>query len=97
LTLFHVDWDPGGEWILSLSPPHVDRKLIMSCRTLGICRDLGTAPLYKVPSKSTGKNLSRNIFRTERGCVLITQQNLRKFEFFYFAPFEIQIFKNAGW
>ena len=23
-----------------------------------------------------------NIFRTERGCVLITQQNLQKFEFF---------------
>ena len=29
---------------------------------------------------------SRNIFRTERGCILITQQNLRKFEFFYCSP-----------
>ena len=32
-------------------------------------------------------------FRTERGCVLITQQNLQKFEFFYCAPLKIQIFK----
>ena len=33
-------------------------------------------------------------FRTERGCVLITQQNLQKFEFFYCAPLKIQIFAN---
>ena len=62
LTLFHVDWDPGGEWILSLSPPHVDRKLIMSFRTLGKYRDLGTALLYKVPSNSTGKDV-KNVVR----------------------------------
>ena len=30
--------------------------------------------------------IGRNIFRTGRGCVLITEQNLRKFEFFYCAP-----------
>ena len=37
---------------------------------------------------------SRNIFRTEKGCVLIIQQNLRKFEFFYCAPLKIQIYAN---
>ena len=36
--------------------------------------------------------LNKNSFRTERGCVLITQQNLQKFEFFYCSPLNIQIF-----
>ena len=31
--------------------------------------------------------VSRNIFRTERGCVLITQKNLRKFELQYCRKF----------
>ena len=37
-------------------------------------------------------NWSRNNFRTEIGCVLITQQNLRKFEFLKVHSRKIQIF-----
>ena len=38
------------------------------------------------------------IFLEQRGCVIFTQQNFRKFEFFYCAPLKIQIFTNfAGW
>ena len=38
------------------------------------------------------------IILEQRGWVLITQQNLQKFEFFYCAPLKIQIFTNfAGW
>ena len=41
---------------------------------------------------------SRNNFRTDIGCVLITKQNLQKFEFLKVHSIKIQIFANfAGW
>ena len=53
--------------------------------------------LLKVRNAQLSQNVKYVELLTERGCVLITQQNLRKFEFFLLCTFKNSNFRKFCW
>ena len=79
---------------------YIPKATIESVQTLNFNLGIQTnSPLWPLIKKGSELfSLCRNNFRTETGFVLITQQNLRKFEFLQVHSRKIQIFANfAGW